>query len=110
MMCIDLKDIRNLTFMVCNFCFVVVLFSLELSTLLFCMTLLFVEYAKRILSLIIVIHEFVGCLAFPNRLQLLSPGHFGFVMILRSASITNNYFNNLFEAFGSLIMHYPVIV
>ena len=37
-MCIDLKDIRKLTFMVCSFCFAVVFFPMELSTLLFCMT------------------------------------------------------------------------
>ena len=79
MMCIDLKDIRNLTFMVCSFSFAV-LFPLELTTLLFCMTLLFAEYAKRMLSLTIAIQEFVGCLAFPSELQLLSPGRFvGFV-------------------------------
>ena len=71
MMCIDLKDIRNLTFMVCNFCFVFMLFPLELSTLFFCMTLPFVEYAKRMLSLIIAIHEFVGCLAFPSEFWIL---------------------------------------
>ena len=112
MMCVDLKDIRNLTFMVGNFCFVVVLFPLELSTLFFCMTLLFAEYAKRMLSLIIAIHEFIGCLAFPSELRLLSPGRFvGFVMVLlRSVLIAKNYFNGLFEGFSILIMHYPVIV
>ena len=111
MMCIDLKDIRNLTFMVCNFSFVVVLFPLELSTLLFCMTLLFAEYAKRMLSLTIAIQEFVGCLAFPSELRLLSPGRFvGFVVVLQSALIAKNYFNGLFEGFWILIVHYPVIV
>ena len=111
MMCIDLKDIRNLTFMVCNFCFIVVLFPLELSTLVFCMTLLFAEYAIRMLSLIITIHEFVGCLAFPSELRLLSPGRFMFIMVLlRSALITKNYFNGLFEGFWILIVHYLVIV
>ena len=110
MMCIDLKDIRNLTFMLCNFCFVVVLFPLELSTLLFCMTLLFAEYAKRMLSLTVAIHELVVCLVFPIELRLLSPVRFGFVMVLRSVLITKHYFNNLFEGFGILIVHYPMIV
>ena len=109
MMCIDLKDIRNLTFMVCSFSFAIVLFPLELSTLLFCMTLIFAEYAKRMSSLTIAI---VGCLAFPNKLRLHSPGCFvGFVMVLlRSALIAKNYFNGLFEGFWILIVHYPVIV
>ena len=111
MMCIDLKDIKHLTFMVYNFGFVVVLFPLGISKLLFCMTLLFAERAKRILSLIIAIHEFIGCLVFPNELRLLSPGSFGFVMVLlRSVLITKNYFNSLFEGFGILIVHYPVKV
>ena len=112
MMCIDLKDIRNLTFMVCSFSFAVVLFPLELSTLIFCMTLLFAEYAKRMLSLTIAIQEFVGCLAFPNKLRLLSPGRFvGFIVVLlRSTLIAKNYFNGFFEGFWILIMHYPVIV
>ena len=111
MMCIDLKDIRNLTFMVCSFSFAVVLFPLELSTLFFCMTLLFAQYAKRMLSLTIAIHEFVGCLVLPSELRLLSPRRFvGFVMVLRSALIAKNYFNNLFEGFWILIVHYLVIV
>ena len=112
MMCIDLKDIRNLTFMVCSFRFGVVLFSLELTTLLFCMAILFAKYAKRKLSLTIVIHEFVGCLAFPSELRLLSPGRFvGFVVVLlRSALIAKNYFNGLFEGFWILIVHYLVTV
>ena len=110
MVCIDLKDIKNLTFMVCNFGFVVVLFALELPKLLFCVIVLFAEYTKRILSFTIVIHEFVRCLAFPNKLRLLSPKRFGFVMVLlRSALITKNYFNNLFEGFWILIVHYPMI-
>ena len=75
MMSVDLKDIRNLTF-------------------------------------IIAIHEFVGCLAFPNELRLLSPKRFvGFVIVLlRSALTAKNYFNGLFEGFWILIVHYPVIV
>ena len=75
-MCIDLKDIRSLTFMVCNFCFAIVLFMLELLTLLFCMTLVFEEHTKRMLSLTMAIHEFVGCLAFPSELRLLILGRF----------------------------------
>ena len=112
MMCIDLKDIWSLTFMVYNFCFVLVLFPLELLTSLFCMTLLFEEYAKRILSLTIAIHEFFGSLMFPKELQLLGLRRFiRFVMILlRSMLIAKNYFNGLFEGFWILIMHYPTIV
>ena len=76
------------------------------------MTLLFVEYTKRMLSLTVAIHEFVGCLAFPSELQLLTPERFvGFVMVLlQSALIAKNYFNGLFEGFWILIVHYPVIV
>ena len=98
--------------MVSNFCFVVVLFPLELLTLFFCMTLLFSEYAKRMLSLTTAIHKFVGCLVFPSELRLLSPRRFvGFVMVLlRSALIAKNYLNGLFEGFWILIVHYPVIV
>ena len=97
--------------MVYSFGFVVMLFPLGLPTLLFCTTLLFYEHAKRMLSLTIAIHEFVGCLAFPNELRLLSPGCFGFIMVLlRSALITKNYFNSLFEGFGILIVHYSMIV
>ena len=66
MMCIDRTDIKNLTFMVCSFGFVGMLLPLELSTLLFGVTLLLAKYTKRSLSLIIVIQEFVGCLAFLN--------------------------------------------
>ena len=62
MMCIDLKDIKNLTFMVYNFGFVAVLFPLELPTL----ALPLAEYTKRILSLTIAIQKYVGCLAFPS--------------------------------------------
>ena len=63
-MCIDLKDIKKLTIMVCNFVFVVMLFTLEFPTLLFCVTLLFAKHAKRILSLKIAMQEFVGWLVF----------------------------------------------
>ena len=97
--------------MVYNFSFVVVVFLLELSTLLVGVTLPLAKYAKRSLSLIIAIQEFVGCLAFPSELRRLSPGRFvGFVMVLRSALIAKNYFNGLFEGFWILIVHYPVIV
>ena len=52
------------------------------------MTLLFAEYAKRMLSLTIAIHEFVGCLAIPSELRLLSPERFvGFVMVLLNSRI-----------------------
>ena len=109
MMCIDLKDIKNLTFMVCNFVFVVALFALELPTLLFCVTLLFAEHTKRILSLTITIQEFVGYLAFPSELRRLSSKCFRFFMVLRSALLTKNYCNGLFKGFWILIMHCLVI-
>ena len=64
--------VQNLISMVNNFGFVV-LFVLELLALLFCMTLLFGEHAKRIFSLTIGMHEFVRCLCFPANCDCLVP-------------------------------------
>ena len=98
----------NLTFMVCSFCFVVMLFRLELSTLLFCMTLLYSKYAKMILSLTIAIHEFIGCLAFPSELRLLSHGRYvGFEIKQPNAQSNLVTFINLLDQLPEkqLILH-----